>query len=342
MLLRGPNNESRDTRATPFLGLSLAVRRRACPRLLRTALLLLLTRPPSRAHKSRAACESRDARQGDSFPRTLPPRRARFTSYQRSNRLGSHRPLDCIDRPLEVLGCCPEVALRPWSQQSAYSPWLCGVATPRTAGRFVLVRYANLHEQNATHSRTATLSGAIPSRYFRVPKPLSGLLVHTSLSVQFHDFQALWALGRSYSSDSPRGPLHAFAPGDAQGFEGATPLTLCYHPYPLPGSSPDSCTVADYDNLRCLVSPSRTACRQSSRLLLVSRSRIASRRTLRPSCISGARFGRQIRKSQARRAPCQVMTPGRPFPNRTNSRTCCAPRLLLPAARTRYEVGVGD
>lgn len=79
------------------------------------------------------------------------------------------------------------------------------------------------------------------------PKPLSGWVLITLFSAHFHNFQALQALACSHSTDSPRGPLHAFAPSDASGFDGATRLTPCYHPYPSPGSDPGSCAVADFD-----------------------------------------------------------------------------------------------
>jgi hypothetical protein len=80
----------------------------------------------------------------------------------------------------------------------------------------VLVLCASLREQNATPSRTDVLSGASPD--FPAPKPLSGRVLITRGSVHFQDFQALQALGRSCSTDSPHGHLHAFAPGGAGGF----------------------------------------------------------------------------------------------------------------------------
>jgi hypothetical protein len=133
-----------------------------------------------------------------------------------------------------VLGCCPRLAPRPSPQQLAYSPWFARSLPPRTADRFVLVRFASLTEQNATHSRTAQFSGASPD--FIPPKPLSGGLLIIVNSVQFHEFQALQALGCSYSSRCPHGQLHAFAPDNAGGFDGATHLTPCYCPFPSPGS----------------------------------------------------------------------------------------------------------
>ncbi|MFM1907435.1 MAG: hypothetical protein RLZZ591_1112 [Pseudomonadota bacterium] len=79
------------------------------------------------------------------------------------------------------------------------------------------------------------------------PKPLSGWVLIALFSAHFHNFQALQALACSHSSDCPRGLLHAFAPSDADGCDGATHLTPCYHPYPSPGSNPGSCMVADFD-----------------------------------------------------------------------------------------------
>lgn len=165
------------------------------------------------------------------------PRQGCALSLQSS----SHRPtqalawpLNRIGRPVGVLGCCPRLAPRPSPQQLAYSPWFARSLPPRTADCFVLVRFASLIEQNATHSRTAQFSGASPD--FIPPKPLSGGLLIIVNSVQFHEFQALPALGCSYSSRCPHGQLHAFAPDNAGGFDGATHLTPCYCPFPSPGS----------------------------------------------------------------------------------------------------------
>jgi hypothetical protein len=79
------------------------------------------------------------------------------------------------------------------------------------------------------------------------PKPLSGWVLIALFSAHFHNFQALQALACSHSTDSPRGPLHAFAPSDADGLMVRTHLTPCYHPYPSPGSYPGLCMVADFD-----------------------------------------------------------------------------------------------
>lgn len=79
------------------------------------------------------------------------------------------------------------------------------------------------------------------------PKPLSGWVLIALFSAHFHNFQALKALACSRSSDCPHGLLHAFAPSDADGCDGATHLTPCYHPYPSPGSNPGLCAVADFD-----------------------------------------------------------------------------------------------
>lgn len=73
---------------------------------------------------------------------------------------------------------------------------------PRTADRFVLVRYAKLYGQTTSLSRTVLLSGAFPD--FAAPTPLSGQLLIAIFSAQFQEFQALQALAGSY-------PPHALA-----------------------------------------------------------------------------------------------------------------------------------
>ena len=120
---------------------------------------------------------------------------------QRFKRLGSRRPLDCILRELHVRGMTPALRCRYSGTTTAIGlqPLVCGAPTiPRTAGRFVLVRYARLCEQTTSLSRTASLSGAFPD--FTAPNPLSGWLLIVTCSARFQEFQALRALA---GSDSP-------------------------------------------------------------------------------------------------------------------------------------------
>ena len=102
-------------------------------------------------------------------------------------------------------GCyCHEAALVPKCLAIGLQPLVCGEPTiPRTADRFALVRYAELHAQTTTPSRTATVSGASP--VFALSNPLSGALLKPPCSVHFQDFHPLQGLGRSCAHNALAG-----------------------------------------------------------------------------------------------------------------------------------------
>lgn len=147
-----------------------------------------------------------DARQGTRPP--IAPAKGPWFHYahQLFIRLGSRRPLDCILGDTSVRGMTPAPRCRYSGTTTAIGlqPLVCGAPTiPRTADRFVLVRYARLCEQTTSLSRTASLSGAFPD--FTAPNPLSGWLLIVTCSARFQEFQALPALAGSYSPNALAG-----------------------------------------------------------------------------------------------------------------------------------------
>jgi hypothetical protein len=171
-----------------------------------------------------------------SSPRTPPAKEGPVHfNHHLPNRLGSRRPLNRIGRLMSwdvVQGLLP--ALNPSSWLIAPGRRGSDFHAPRAILYWFDMQVLTSRTQ-ITHEQQCFLARLQISL---TPKPLSGWVLIALFSAHFHEIQALKALVCSHSSDCPRGLLHAFAPSDADGFDGATRLTPCYHPHPSPDSNP--------------------------------------------------------------------------------------------------------
>jgi len=192
-----------------------------------------------------------------------------------------------------------------------------------------LVRYAELHAQTTTPSRTATVSGASP--VFTLPNPLSGELLKLPSSVHFQDFHPLQGLGRSCAHNALTGnfTLLLQATRRTSGCDPVHPSLLC-----MPLRRFRLCFVHARVLRRQtarLASPSLTTCVLS--VVHLSGSTETGSTPAAGSTafrISGARSSRQRRRSQA----CAPPLARHPIPNRTSSRR--------PDAGRAYGVDGGD